>query len=560
MLKRVLISVFDKRNLVQLGQYLAKKGAHVLSTGGTFRTLQKHVPTLDLQQVSLYTGHPECLGGRVKTLHPRIHAGILADRDNMEHMDEMATMDIALIDTVVVNLYPFEQVLQSGETDDKTIREMIDIGGQTVLRSGAKNHPHVTVVCDPSDYKRLMMDEPNTPAFRRALAAKAFHHVTTYDMAIARYMNPTHRYRAYEPVRMLKYGLNPQQQFASLYKRHDQPTCPFTVLNGNPGYINMMDAIYGYNLVQELQRVTGRAAVASYKHTSPAGVALDNGNAVLNDAEQALFMVGNTTLSPLAVTFLRARFGDPMSSFGDFVSVSTKVDLPMATLLKREVSDGIVAPDYEPDALALLKTKKKGGYVILQGDTTRHDGEEVRDLHGVTLIQDANLNETALPQDVPTEAALDLVLANTTLKYTQSNSVCAALDGQLIGVGAGQQSRVDCVKLVRRKTETWKALRAPSVRTVLAGLTKGLTRTQKINALLDTLEQNPLPVQALGSIALASDAFFPFRDSIDVAASFGVKYVIQPGGSIADAKVQAACKEKGIHMTLTGRDMRMFLH
>lgn len=568
-INRVLISVFDKRNLTALGTFLAKQGAKVLSTGGTLRYLRQHVPSLTVEAVSDYTQHPECLGGRVKSLHPRIHAGLLANLSDPAHRDELASLKIEPIDMVIVNLYPFEKVLAKGEgeRDDGVLRENIDIGGPTLLRAAAKNHPHVTVVCDPTDYTRIMT-EPNTSALRRNLAAKAFHHVTTYDMAIARYLNPTHRYRAYMPVCSLKYGLNPQQRRAGLYRRHNQKNIPIHVLNGNPGYINMLDAIYEWQLVRELQTLTGSYAVASFKHTSPAGVALDTGVA-LSKAERTLFMLKESDeVSRKAVTFLRARFGDPMSSFGDFVAVSGVVDVSLARMLKREVSDGIIAVGYDAEALALLKSKKKGQYVILQGIDTIEEGEEVREMHGITLIQDANMQQTTKAKvlGVPDSVARDLILANTTLKYTQSNSVCAAVDGQVIGVGAGQQSRVDCVKLVKRKAQLWQLMRmmGPSI---MSFYETG-TRNEKINRLVANLtnytshmfEESEKDAPSGKPICLASDAFFPFSDSIDVASKFGVRYVIQPGGSVGDKKVQEACDMYDIQMVLTGRDMRMFLH
>ena len=387
----------------------------------------------------------------------------------------------------------------------------------------------------------------------------------------------------------LKYGCNPHQKPASIHsmKGYD---LPFSVLNGQPGYINLLDALNAWQLVQELDEALGLPAATSFKHVSPAGAAV---SVPLDDTLLEVYdCKKNQELSPLATAYIRARGADPLSSFGDFIALSRKVDLNTAEVVRKMVSDGIIAPGFDNDALILLKEKKGGKYLILAADPEFKIPElEFREVAGVGFSQLRNtikINENTLLTKVVTknndfsaEARRDLVLASITLKYTQSNSVAYALDGQIIGIGAGQQSRVDCTKLAGRKVETWFMRQHPKVLNL--PFHEQVRNVERINARILCIEggmtepelrtwqsQFSRPVEALSptekgewltkleGISLSSDAFFPFRDNIDQASKRGVDYVVQPGGSNRDKEVIAATDEYGMVMAFTG--IRLFHH
>ena len=384
----------------------------------------------------------------------------------------------------------------------------------------------------------------------------------------------------------LRYGCNPHQAPASLFRQ--EGPLPLRVLNGAPGYINLLDALNGWQLVRELKGALGQAAAASFKHVSPAGAAV---GVPLNDTLRQAYFAGDLALSPLAAAYARARGADRVSSFGDWVSLSDVVDEPTAILLRREVSDGVIAPGYEPEALEILSKKKGGGYRILQIDPDYEPPEvEQREIFGLTFQQRRNDaipglddldNVVTANKTLPESARRDMIVALIALKYTQSNSVCYASDGQVIGVGAGQQSRIHCTRLAGDKADNWFLRQHP--RTLGLSFKAGLSRPERDNAidqfLLDKLtpaeeahwqtqfETTPTRLAAaekaewLGQqagVVLGSDAFFPFRDSIDRAAQSGVRYVVQPGGSMRDEQVVAACDEHGMVMALTG--VRLFHH
>ena len=387
----------------------------------------------------------------------------------------------------------------------------------------------------------------------------------------------------------LKYGCNPHQKPASIHsmKGYD---LPFSVLNGQPGYINLLDALNAWQLVQELDEALGLPAATSFKHVSPAGAAV---SVPLDDTLLEVYdCKKNQELSSLATAYIRARGADPLSSFGDFIALSRKVDLSTAEVVREMVSDGIIAPEFDNDALILLKEKKDGKYLILAADPEFKIPElEFREVAGVGFSQLRNtikINENTLLTKVVTknndfsaEARRDLVLASITLKYTQSNSVAYALNGQIIGIGAGQQSRVDCTKLAGRKVETWFMRQHPKVLNL--PFHEQVSNVERINARILCIvggmtepelrtwqSQFSRPVEALSptekgewlarleGISLSSDAFFPFRDNIDQASKRGVDYVVQPGGSNRDKEVIAATDEYGMVMAFTG--IRLFHH
>ncbi len=384
----------------------------------------------------------------------------------------------------------------------------------------------------------------------------------------------------------LRYGTNPHQTPARVYVRDGD--LPITVLNGSPGYINLLDALNGWQLVRELRAALNLPAAASFKHVSPSGAAVA---VPLSTALQKACFVDDMVLSPLATAYARARGADRMSSFGDFVALSDVVDASTAALLGREVSDGVIAPAYEPQALEILKNKKDGKYVVIQIDPDYTPGElESREVFGLTFEQRRNdravtpedfSNVVTANKDLPENAVRDMIVAWITLKYTQSNSVCYALNGQVIGVGAGQQSRVHCTRLAGLKADLWWLRQHPAVlglkfrpevkrpdrdNAIDQYLQPDVTAAEKAGW-ADVFAEIPEPLSPaerrawldkLTGVTLGSDAFFPFRDSIDRATLSGVKYVLQPGGSTRDEEVIRACDEYGMVMVFSG--VRLFHH
>ena len=385
----------------------------------------------------------------------------------------------------------------------------------------------------------------------------------------------------------LRYGMNPHQKHARLYAAEGD--LPIEVLSGAPGFINMCDALNAWALVKELRQALDLPAAASFKHVSPAGAAVTS---PLSDAEATAFFVDDMAdLSPLAVAYARARGADRMSSFGDFAAFSDRVDKSAADLLAREVSDGCIAPAYDDDALAVLKEKRGGKYLVLAMDADFEPPEnDQRMVYGCWLEQTRNAavpgpeiceNVVTKKKEMPEEAVRDLVVGSIALKYTQSNSVAFAASGQAIGIGAGQQSRVHCTRLAGSKADTWWLRQHPKV--LQATFKEGLNRAEMNNAIDQYLLEHPTPfeqrqwqeafdpapepltaqeradwIAKMDGVALASDAFFPFRDSIDRAAQSGVRYVVQPGNSARDRIVIEACDEHGMVMAFSG--LRLFHH
>lgn len=385
----------------------------------------------------------------------------------------------------------------------------------------------------------------------------------------------------------LRYGTNPQQSPARVYLKSGADL-PITVLGGSPGYINLLDALNAWQLVRELKQATGMPAATSFKHVSPSGAAVA---VPLTETLKKIYFVDDLPPSPLAVAYARARGVDRMSSFGDFIALSDRVDLPTANIIAREVSDGVIAPDYEPEALEKLKTKKGGKYTIIQIDPNYEpEPTETRDLFGVTFEQrrhdrivtpDDFSRIVTANKDLPIDAIRDMTVAWIALKYTQSNSVCYVKDGQTIGVGAGQQSRVHCARLAGGKADLWYLRQHPRV--LELPFLPGIRRAVRDNAIDQFLQPGVtaaekskwkdifthIPEQfsvqerrdwldTLKNVTLGSDAFFPFRDSIDRAAQTGVRYILQPGGSTRDEDIIAACDEYGMTMVFSG--VRLFHH
>ena len=416
------------------------------------------------------------------------------------------------------------------------------------------------------------------------------------------------KHRIYRKQLNLKYGCNSHQDSAGLFTINNDNN-PLTILNGNLGYINILDALNGWQLVKELKEATKLSAAASFKHTSPAGVGV---NSYLSENQRIMYDVDELTLTPLAIAYIKARYSDPLSSFGDFISLSDTVDECTAKLIKREVSDGVIAPGYSIEALKILKQKKNGNFIIIQVDPSYENSHDVefREIFGITIsqkpnkyktnyssIEDFKSDNTYLSDD----SKIDLILANISLKYAQSNSIAYAHNGQLIGLGAGQQNRVDCVKIAGEKSRKWILMQHPKLINLKNKFKITIKRQEKINAFTEFInnefniydklikgkmysedyvnwlkyfkdkfkniispfinkdkEDYLKDYYSKNSISMASDAFFPFTDNIDVAKSYGVKNILHPGGSLADEKVINKVNE--YNMTLIHSGTRMFYH
>jgi phosphoribosylaminoimidazolecarboxamide formyltransferase/IMP cyclohydrolase len=514
-MKRALISVSDKTGVVELAKGLAALGAEILSTGGTAKTLRE--AGVAVTDVAAYTGSPEILDGRVKTLHPKIHGGLLARRSVPAHVEQMKEHQIGPIEMVVVNLYPFEATIAKPSCHFDDAIENIDIGGPSMLRSAAKNHDDVLVVVDPADYDRVLkalQDNTVTRALRRELAMKVFQHTARYDGVIAAYLErqvqggdvkfPKVLSLQFDLGEILRYGENPHQQGA--FYRERQSTEPSVsrgrILHGKAmSYNNYLDA----NAALELAKEYDDTAVAIIKHNNPCGVAL-----------------GATPVE----AYVKARETDPVSAFGGVIAFNRSVDLAAAKEITSTFVEVVVAPGFAEDALTELK-RKKDLRLLDVGPLAKvkQEGYDLKKLVGGLIVQDRDLGTLtdlrALP--VPTvrkpsdEEYAACGFAWKVCKHVKSNAIIYAKPGQTVGIGAGQMSRVDSVKLAAMKAQ--------------------------------------LPVKGC---VMASDAFFPFRDGLDAAAQAGITAVIQPGGSIRDAEVVKAADEHGLAMILTG--MRHFRH
>ncbi|KAI5637449.1 AICARFT/IMPCHase bienzyme domain-containing protein [Phthorimaea operculella] len=658
--KLALLSVSDKTGLLPLAKCLSEIGLTLVSTGGTATALRNAgLKVLDVSDitgapemlggrvkslhpavhagilarfivfdVSVITGAPEMLGGRVKSLHPAVHAGILARVSDSDQAD-MKRQKFDMISVVVCNLYPFVETVSKPDVTIADAVENVDIGGVTLLRAAAKNHARVTVVCDPKDYDKVVEELKNNKGnqtsleTRQRLALKAFTHTSEYDLAISDYFRK--QYSAGQAQLTLRYGMNPHQKPAQVFTTRD--ALPLRPLNGSPGFINLCDALNAWQLVIELKRALGLPAATSFKHVSPAGAAVGT---PLTKEEAGVCMVEDLLpqLTPLACAYARARGADRMSSFGDFIALSDVCDAITAKIISREVSDGIIAPGYSQEALDILKKKKGGNYCVLEiisrevsdGIIAPGYSQEALDIlkkkkggnycvlemdpsyepalleqktiFGLTLEQKRNdaeitpelfKNVVTQKKDLPKDAVRDLIIATIALKYTQSNSVCYARDGQVIGIGAGQQSRIHCTRLAGGKAALWWLRRHP--RALSMRFKPTVTRAVRSNAidnyvsgtigtdmpldLWNSLFEGAPPalltekereewVKGMDKVALASDAFFPFRDNIDRAHQVGVQYIGSPAGSNNDAEVIQACNEHGI--TLAHTNLRLFHH
>ncbi|KAL9713847.1 bifunctional phosphoribosylaminoimidazolecarboxamide formyltransferase/IMP cyclohydrolase [Leucoagaricus gongylophorus] len=597
-----LLSVYDKTNLLELARGLQESGVRLLGSGGTAKKIRD--AGIPIEDVSNITKAPEMLGGRVKTLHPAVHGGILARSIPSDETD-LAAQSISPISIVVCNLYPFTQTIAKPNCTLLEAVEEIDIGGVTLLRAAAKNHARVSILSDPADYSSFFDAWKNGQGdvgqgLRSKLALKAFEQTAKYDEAISGYFREQYASTDLSPEKQvasvqrmpLRYGANPHQKPAQAFV--EQGELPFKALCGSPGYINLLDALNSYALVKELQEALDLPAAASFKHVSPAGagVGID-----LDETEKKVYGVDDLRepLTPLAAAYARARGADRMSSFGDFVALSAPCDLATARIISREVSDGIIAPGYTPEALDVLSKKKGGKYCVLEIDSKyMPPAVETRQVYGVSLQQVRNnavvspslfTNLVSSNKDLPQQAITDLIVATLVLKYTQSNSVAYAYRGATIGIGAGQQSRIHCTRLAGDKADLWWLRFHP--RTLALPFKKGIKRAEKANAIdlyvsgeeleggekahweslfegevekLNLLSEDEKKEWArkLDEVACSSDAFFPFPDNVHRARKSGVRYLAAPSGSVMDAECIKAADELGIVFVHT--DLRLFHH
>ncbi len=511
-IKRALVSVYDKTGLVELGLGLAKAGVEIVSTGSTAAKLRE--AGVEVTSVDSLTGFPECLDGRVKTLHPKVHAGILADPPLPDHVQQLADLGVEPFDLVVVNLYPFNATVASGAAPDECV-EQIDIGGPAMLRSAAKNHPSVAVVVDPSTYPAVLEALEGggfTFEQRRALASKAFQHTAAYDVAVASWFAssydasdavedfPSFLGATYQRSDVLRYGENPHQR-AALYTSATPGDSLATAqqLHGKQmSYNNYVDTDAALRAANDFTAPT----VAIIKHANPCGIA--SGATV----EQA---------------HAKAHACDPVSAFGGVIAVNAPVSKAMAEQVAEIFTEVIVAPGYEDGAVEVLA--KKPSIRILQTSGFGGRGVEVRHVNGGVLLQGADA--ITAPGDDPTawtlacgepvEDLADLEFAWRAVRAVKSNAILLASGGATVGVGMGQVNRVDSAKLAVSRAGD----------------------------------------RAVGAVA-ASDAFFPFPDGLQVLLDAGVRAVVQPGGSVRDDEVIAAAKAAGVTMYLTGT--RHFFH
>ena len=514
-IKRALISVSDKTGITEFARELNDIGIEILSTGGTASLLKEQ--GIPVKMVSDYTGFPEIMDGRVKTLHPRIHGGILAKRNNVEHIKSMELNGINSIDLVVINLYPFEQAITKKNSTLENAIENIDIGGPAMVRASSKNFVYVTIVVHPNDYAIVlneMKSNNNKVSFetRKRLSRDAFSHTARYDGLIADYLSdqlkekikfaPKYQ-KTYELIQELRYGENPHQE-ASFYRELEPKESDIVSAKRLQGkelsFNNIVDIEAAWQLVTEFEN----GAVAIIKHTNPCGVACG-----ANQLE----------------TFIKARETDPISAFGGVLGFNRIVTAATAKEILKNFVEAIIAPDFEPKALELFATKKNCRVMKLslpcQDKQTRVD---VKQVTGGILLQDKDLinldpEKVKIVSEIkPTENQMqDLKFAWTVAKHVKSNAIIYAKCLETVGIGAGQMSRIDSAKLAIKKANK----------------------------------------QVQGSV-MASDAFFPFRDSVDFAAIEGIAAIIQPGGSMRDKEVIQAVNEKKISMVFTG--IRHFKH
>lgn len=541
--KRALVSVYDKSGLAELAQGLATAGVEIVSTGSTAAMIQAAgVPVTEVSEV---TGFPEVLGGRVKTLHPFVHAGVLADKNVEDHMDQLGQHNIAAFDLVVVNLYPFVETVASGATRPEAI-EQIDIGGPTMVRASAKNHGSVAIVTNPDAYHDILTAVANggfSLEQRQQLAVEAFAHTASYDTAVATWMadsfddaeHPSYAGHALELKASLRYGENPHQ-----------PAALYTATTPTPG-IAQANLLHGkamsFNNYVDADAAVRAAyaftepAVAVIKHANPCGLAVAS-----NDAEDAL-----------ADAHRKAHATDPVSAFGGVIAANRPVSAAMANQVKDIFTEVVVAPGFSPEAREILSAKKNIRLLELP-DGFELETQEFKQISGGMLVQDTDIYQAegddpqhwqlAAGQPADEQTMADLVFAWQAVRAPKSNAILLAADQAAVGIGMGQVNRLDSCRLAIERANT------------LGTASTGAQDVSTPGGAENVTDENA-PDRATGSVA-ASDAFFPFADGLQILIDAGVRAVVQPGGSMRDDEVIEAANAAGITMYLTGA--RHFYH
>ncbi|MBS4538902.1 bifunctional phosphoribosylaminoimidazolecarboxamide formyltransferase/IMP cyclohydrolase [Clostridium sp. D2Q-11] len=510
MIKRALISVSNKEGIVEFARELVKMGVQIISTGGTYKKLEEN--SIEVISIDEITKFPECLDGRLKTLHPMVHGGILAIRDNNDHMEQLSNLQIETIDLVVVNLYPFKETILKENTTIEDAIENIDIGGPTMLRSAAKNYRDVTVIVDPKDYEKVLShikDNGDTNSdLRYTLAKKVFCHTSKYDTLINNYLSndvpqefPDDLTLTYEKIEDLRYGENPHQK-AAFYKEITKTKGSLInaiKLHGKDlSFNNINDTNGAIETLKEFDNPT----VIAVKHTNPCGVG--EGYDIYD-------------------AYIKAYEADPKSIFGGIIAANRTIDIKVAKEINKIFVEIVIAPDYDEDALEILKQKKNIRILKLKDITDKDNGLDIKRVTGGLLVQDKDnklINEDlkVVTERIPTENEMnDMIFSWKVCKHIKSNGIVIAKDEQTLGVGPGQVSRIWSLENAIRYSN-----------------------------------------QSTKGAVMASDAFFPFSDSVETAAKAGITAIIQPGGSIKDQESIDMANKYGIAMVFTS--MRHFKH
>lgn len=565
--KNAIINVFNKENLDILIPYLEKEKYNIYCTNDNINIVLKLVSNKDIVfSISNYIQSPEIYDGSIKTLHPRIYGGILGLNDNPLHIDDLDYIQGVFFNLIVVNFTPIEKIYKNDKinyNNDNNLNELggffntnnldnledfgefkdykncdnfdnfeeiqntnnsqdfllenIDIDRYTLLYAATKNYKNIDILCNPNQYIDFIERNLN----RLTLVKDAFKLIMKNNIYINNLLNDDNKTIGiiFEKELSLKHGLNNYMKPSYVYTKNNE-SLPFEILNGKPDYLNLLDINLAIHLVLEVKNQLNIDCCTSYKHNSPAGVSTIS---KLSMSEYNFYNSNKLDLSKAASNFLSTRNIDPISSFGDIIGYSGIVDKEMANLIKNFSSDGIISYDYTKEAINILKTKKNGEYLILKQQKL-YSGIEFRDVNGITLTQPTNdsiLNKDLL-KDLPVNIQNDMILGYITLKYTQSNSVCFVYNNKVIGIGAGQQNLIDCIKIAGDKSQIW-------------------------------MMKHNLHMNREKNIILVSDTFLSSIDNIDIAAEYNVNYILQPGGSIKDCEICGECIKQNIDMVLTNK-------
>ena len=530
LIKNALISVYNKENLDELIIYLEQENFHIYSNGDTLIKILELVINKNIVfSIYNYTKSPAICDGQIQILHPKILAGILGVKNNPLHVDDLDYIDAIFFDLVVVNLDLLDlddfQEYQNSDTCNisnnfeniNNIQENINIDQHTILRAACKNYKTLDILSHPLQYNDFIEGTTN----RRQLAKQAFKQVMNYDIIINNWLNDDNDNETigvvYNKQLTLKHGSNPYMKPSFIYTKNNNQL-PFEILNGNPDYINLLDINYAIHLVLEVKNILNKNCCTCFKDNSPTGVSIIH---KLSMNEYNFYNSNKMDLSTAASMFLSTRNIDPVSSFGDIIGYSGKVDKEMALIIKKFVSNGIVAFDYSDDAIEILKTKNKNEYLIIKQQKISQD-MEFRDINGISLYQPKNISilDKDLLKDLTENIQNNMILGFITLKYTQSSSACFVYNNKVIGICCGQQNMLDSIKIAGDKAQIW-------------------------------MMKHNLYINREKNIILVLDDMLQSIDTIDLASEYNVQYILQPGGSMRDNEIMSECIKQKIDMVLT---------